>query len=88
MVPAGVVRVNRAVVVVAGGAGQRVPVETFLGCHVAGLEVGGVADGELNVSLGSRFVRGGVGRSGARPGLILFLQGSPPTETCDAKNTS
>ena len=62
VVPTGVLRVYRAVVVVVIGAGQRVPVETFLRSHVVGAEFGGVADGELDVSLGSRFVRGGSGR--------------------------
>ena len=67
VVSAGVVRVYWAVVVVVGGAGQGVRVETFLGCHVVGVEVAGVADGELDVSLGSRPVRGGTF------GLIFFL---------------
>ena len=59
VVPAGVLRVDRAVEVVVIRAGQRVPVETFLGCHVVGAEVGSVADGELDVSLGLRFVGSG-----------------------------
>ena len=44
VVPAGVVGVYRAVVVVIGGAGQRVPVETFLLWHATALHPGGVAD--------------------------------------------
>ena len=66
VVPTGVVRVDRAVVIVVGGAGQRVAVETFLRSHVVGAEVGGVADGELDVSLGSTFVWGGAGRGRVR----------------------
>ena len=61
--PAGEVRVYRAVVVVVGGAGQRVLVEAFLCGHVARVDVGPVADGELDVSLGTRFVRGAGGVS-------------------------
>ena len=66
VVPTGVVRVYRAVVAVVIGAGQRVPVETFLRSHVVRAEVAGVADGELDVSLGSRFERGGSGRGRVR----------------------
>ena len=56
-VPAGVVRVYRTVVAVVGCAGQRVLVETRLVCRGPVWLAVGVADGELDVSLGSRFVR-------------------------------
>ena len=69
-VPAGVVRVYWAVVVVVGCAGQRVFVETRLVCRGPVGLVAGVADGELDVSLGSRFVR--TGRGGR--GLVFFFQ--------------
>ena len=59
VVPAGVVRVDGAVEVVPVGTGQRIFVETFLVCRGAITLVGGVADGELDVTLGSTFARRG-----------------------------
>ena len=70
VVPTGVIRVYRAVEVVPVGAGQRVLVETFLVCRASAVLVGGVANGELDVSLGSRFVRWG-------GEMFFFPQGKP-----------